>query len=138
LKPLPAILAFALLFAGCGRRGDADIRGKLPGTWLGTVEQATGGYKFSSTLEPTGRFRCRYWRGTNVLDEEAGTWEVLDGVLIETTTWRLTTNATLPYSLRYRVIRIDDKELVATLDPPAQPADNAPETNEFRFRRAVR
>jgi len=138
VRPLLLVLAFSLLFAGCGGRSDADIRRKLPGTWVKAEEEEPRGYKFRSTLEATGRFHREYSYGTNVLDEEEGTWEVMDGVLIETTTCRLTTNAPLPMSFRYRVIRIDDEELVFKQDPPAQPPGSVPKTNEVRARRVAR
>jgi len=111
---------FALLtlviFVGCGHQNDTSdtaVRKNLPGTWHSDVAPQTES-KFM--VSANGDFECKttFQGDTNGMQtiELEGTFQVKDGILIETVTKSSQTNAHVPFVSRARVIQADDHEMV--------------------------
>jgi hypothetical protein len=114
------LFASLLLAASCRRHAessDEKIRRQLPGIWTFEARYANGdealcqiavapGGSYSSTITFPHRTN-----GPRVISMQ-GTFRVEDGFLIDTTTKDSQTNGSVPHTLRSRIIRIDDHELV--------------------------
>jgi hypothetical protein len=84
---------------------DAEMFGKLPGTWFlsyGSLDvHPDGSYVLQFTHSPTD----------GILTNE-GTFQVRDGLLINTVTKSYRTNAQLPQITRMRIIQMNDREMI--------------------------
>src|SRR5262245_44507920 len=106
-------LAFAAFFllSGCNRKEDAANRQKLVGSWIVEGSYPHGGhFKRAITVAPDGHYTCQIasvnphdsiTRTSNI----AGTFEINDGVLIDTVTKHSNSNAVLPIVSRGRIVR---------------------------------
>jgi hypothetical protein len=116
------ILSSVLLFTACRQQkpspsSDEVMLKKLPGIWTCEYKYPSGGDSKStirvatdgscqSTLSIPGRKL-----GPRSI-EQSGTWRVENGFLVGTITNDSQTNAVVPSTNRYRILRLDDRELV--------------------------
>jgi hypothetical protein len=105
----------------------------LPGIWHVDKAEPSGG-DFHSTIKvaSNGSYTCQITShspsdGLRKSGLE-GTFQVKDGVLIDTMTKNSNTNAVLPMISRYRILRADDRELVLE-------SKTSYSTNEVIFRK---
>jgi hypothetical protein len=114
------LIASLMLLTGCGHRRDTAVRKNLPGIW--NVELAftnAWGSKSTFTIGPNGEFVCQTVTASDVqVAELAGTFQVKDGMLIETVT-----NSTqpkiqgrIPFTSRAQIIRADNHEMAVIYD----------------------
>lgn len=132
-----------LLATGCRRHAesaDEKIRRQLPGIWTFEARYASGDEAFCQfTVAPDGSYSSTIalphrTNGPRVLSME-GTLRVEDGFLIDTKTKDSQINASVPHTMRSRVIRIDGHELVLD-DEKIHGTVRA--TNETVFRRQTK
>ena len=126
MKLLPRLTLFSLLalgittvpaaFESSTASGDARIRQKIVGTWIVDRQSPAGIIiKATVTLNLDGQFTTK---GTVTRDgsrqtiECAGTWQVKEGMLIETITKSGSKNVPLGLVTRDKIIRVNDRELV--------------------------
>lgn len=127
----------------CSRHEDSaddKIRKKLPGTWVLEARHEGGRDVWSTvTVAPDGSYTCTLdlpgrTNGPRTISME-GTFRVEDGFLIDTATKDSQTNSPLPYTVRSRIVRIDDRELV--LDYERLPGFGYP-TNQPVYRKQTK
>lgn len=92
---------------------DADIRQRLPGTWLFD----SPGHYFRSTLTiaSNGGYVCQLTvsnRQSIRTNELEGTYQVKDGILIDTITKSSITNEPVPLVFSNQIIRVNNSEFV--------------------------
>jgi hypothetical protein len=127
-----------LLLTGCTRHGDAAVRTILPGTWTVTGDSSElGHFKSMITVDRSGDYVSQVifqgqWDGVTRTSNLAGTFEVRDGILIDTMRKHSNTNAVLPRISRAHIVRFDERELV--LKEEANNQQDVP-TNEVGFRK---
>jgi len=126
----PPLFLLLLLLTACNRNSDAQLQAKLPGVWQTTESQdgdpAKGQINATHTstfiVAPDGKFDCvahstSRTDGSTWTNNTSGTWEVRNGLLIDTITRGDNTNAPLPVIWTLRILRADDKELVLKYEP---------------------
>lgn len=119
-RPVKLALSFLsviLLLTGCNHHNDVAIPRELLGTWVteGVYPQA-GGFKSTLTVAPNGGYACHVVshnasNATRAFEIE-GTLQVKDGVLSDTMTKHSQTNAPVPITFHYRIVRMDRREMV--------------------------
>ena len=108
------ILALLSLLTGCHRESNA----KLAGTWL-LDRVRPDGVKIHSaiTIASSGRYSCQTSAFTNsslaFAVQSEGTFQIKDRYLIDTVTRHSEPTVPIPTVFRARIIRFDDRELVA-------------------------
>ena len=119
-RPVKLALSFLpvfLLLTGCNHHSDASVPTELMGTWV-AEEVYTHGGSFESTVKiaPNGRYTCHvvHRNASNATHnvEIEGTFQVKDGVLIDTMTKHSQTNAPVPTTFHERIVRMDRREMV--------------------------
>jgi hypothetical protein len=122
MKPSLAIAALAFVLGGCSRDADAQVRKRLPGTWVLTGTHRNGS-TFTSTIavSKAGNYVCRIVShgesGSERSFDLKGMFRVQGGVLIDTITNHSNTNAVLPMIMRARIVHFDDREMVLESEP---------------------
>jgi hypothetical protein len=138
-----SLFTVVLLITACRSHKDtADdkLQKELSGTWMFEAKFARGGDTLSTlAVAPNGSYVCTIaipgrTNGPRTVSME-GTFRVENGFLIDTVTKNSQTNASVPYTNRSRIIRVDDRELV--LDDEKIPGTVQP-TNETIFRRQTK
>jgi hypothetical protein len=109
------IFALGLALVGCDPQA-VDTHPKLAGTWLEDRTLASGGhFKCILQVGPSGAI-TNLITITGPASEQSlrweGTWEIKDGVLIETITKDSQPNAPVPRVFRPRIVRMTARELV--------------------------
>jgi len=105
-------LSLCYLLAGCSRH---DSSQSISGTWVFDGSARHG----INTVSRDGSYTGRVWttNSDQVLESVIeGRWEVRDGVLVDTMLKHSDTNAVLPTTLRARIIKHSDQELVLQWD----------------------
>lgn len=126
-----------MLLLACNRQHDGVARQMPPGTWVVEGTYPNGG-SFKSTLRvaPSGDYQCQIvaFGSSNVARtfEMEGTFQIQNGVLIDTMTKYSNTNAQLPQISCARILRMNERELVVDYERVA--GVNYP-TNETVFRK---
>jgi hypothetical protein len=121
MKQFIFLVSLTVALAGCHPNGDAEMRKQLLGEWVLELQYPTGG-KFKSTTEITqgGAYTCHIVAEgeSNVLRtaELEGTFEIKNGVLIDTMTKHSNTNANLPSVSRGSIVRMNSQELVVRFE----------------------
>ena len=110
------ILALSILLTACGHQSDAQIRKNLPGAWH-FVEASSNQDRSIFSISSSGDFTNDSIRpdGTVVV-ETAGTFQVQDGYLIGTVTKSSQKGQKVPFVLRTKIVRADDREMVIVAD----------------------
>jgi hypothetical protein len=114
--PVVIIITGALLLRDHARISgarDKDWRGKLAGVWLREEDNLPRGVgmplsmRCTNTVAPDGSFICQSWFShadrTNTY-QDAGTWHIQDGNLIETVTKDSNKAAVVPRSCDGRIV----------------------------------
>lgn len=127
MKASTCILVLFVLVAACSRHPepapstDEGMQKKLAGVWI-HERRSPFGQDIVATLEisPGGTYSAvtsfpKRKRGRPTL-EDGGTWHIEAGFLIITSTTGSETNAPVPIVVRYRIVRLNDREL--ELEPP--------------------
>lgn len=114
------------------------MRNKLPGTWVFKPKYANGGDETITTkVALDGSYVTTISLPTRKLGpriiRQVGTWRVEDGFLIEEVTDDSQTNASVPYTSRTRIVRVDDHEL--ELDNQQKSPGIVSPTNQIILRR---
>jgi hypothetical protein len=107
----------SILLTACSHRSDAEIRKNLPGAWHFVEPSSNQDRRSVFTVSPSGDFTNDVIRpdGT-VAAETAGTFQVQDGYLIGTVTKSSQKGQKVPFVLRTKIVRVDDKEMVIVAD----------------------
>ncbi|MSU59919.1 MAG: hypothetical protein EXS35_17420 [Pedosphaera sp.] len=129
------LLLACLLVTACNRHGASTPDKFPPGTWV--VE---GNYpwdaKFKSTVvvAQDGVYRCQLvtHNSSNVVRtvEFEGTFQIQDGMLVDTVTKHSQTNGPASITTRERILRISPREIATTRSEDA--ATNSPNETVFR------
>ena len=93
MKRIFLLLALGLSLTAC-KRHDTTLRQQVAGSW--TIEKAG-----KMTIAADGSYSIQ---GRHIY---VGTWQIADGVLVMTHT-----NAPIPGVERYKIIRVDDHQLI--------------------------
>ncbi len=132
------LITTVLMVAGCSRSSDAEARKKLQGTWVANGSGLHGD-DFNSTIsiDSGGGYVCKVithspFYSRTITSDLAGTLRITNGFLIDTTTQHSNTNAVLPYVTKFRIVRLDNRELVLS---PYLSNDWEFPTNDVVFRR---
>ncbi len=89
-------------------------RSRLAGTWIVNVG---GNVQFITTVTPNGTYVCRLDGLTNgVTRRLEGTEQIKNGFLIDLCTYDSQTNTSVPRTNRFRIIRMNDHEMVLKWD----------------------
>ena len=117
MKLALSFLSVLLLLSGCNHHSDAAIPRVLLGTWVAEGVYPLGvGFESTVKIASDGRYTCHLVchnasNATRTCEIE-GTFQVKDGVLIDTITKHSQTNAPVPIVLRERIVRMDRWEMV--------------------------
>ena len=124
------------LIPGCSRQDDSAVRRRLPGAWTFAADYENGHHsKITIKVDPNGDYVCQVV-GASRTSNLAGTFEVRDGVLIDTVTKISNTNLVTPRTYRARIVRSDGRELVLKYEAN-NPGTISP-TNELVLRKEER
>jgi hypothetical protein len=117
------------------------MRTKLVGVWL-SVHKYASGPDVTDTVEVAADGACTNKTfiperkvGSRTI-EQIGRWRIQDGDLIETITSDSQTNARLPTVARYKIVRLDEREL--ELDPADKVKGVVYPTNRLIYRKQTR
>jgi hypothetical protein len=134
MKYIPLLLALSLFFTGCNHRSDAEVRQNLPGAWHIDLASAAGVGTSTLTIATNGDFVCKtVFSNRNHTAEEAGTFQIADGFLVETITKATASDAAMseggaPSISKMRIIQADANKMVLSIDG----------TNEFVWQKDTR
>jgi hypothetical protein len=138
LRALCLLLLSALVLTACRRQNDDEVRRDLPGTWVVEGDSVFGGhFKSTSKIDDQGNYFCQLLsrNGSDALirtSNIAGTFQVKDGMLIDTILKHSNTNAALPIISKARILRVDADTMVIRYEP----SDGfAAPTNDVVFRK---
>ena len=110
------ILAFSIFLTACSHRSDAEIRKSLPGSWHWAESSSNQG-RSVFMVSPSGDFTNDVIRPYGTVGAEtAGTFQVQDGYLIGTVTKSSQKGQKVPFVLRTKIVRADDREMVIVAD----------------------
>ena len=106
------ILALSIFLTACGHRSDAEIRKSLPGAWH-FVMPSSNQDRSVFTISSSGDFTNDVIRPDGTTGSEtSGTFQVQDGYLIATVTKSSQKSQKVPFVLRTKIVRADDREMV--------------------------
>lgn len=123
MRASACILVLFVLVAACRRHpepaasADAGIQKRLAGVWSHEQKSRSGQVIVADTIEvnPDGTCASVATFPKRKLGprsaEQSGTWRIEDGVLIFTITRDSVTNAQVPSVGRFKIVRLDDREL---------------------------
>jgi len=140
------LLVLVLLISACTRQDetglspDANMQRKLCGVWMADCNYSSGTVVSNTiTVAPDGSYVARLsipGRKYGPRDiEQRGVWRVEPGFIIDTVTNDSQTNAIVPSTNRFRVLRVNDSELV--VEPEKIPGVGYP-TNQTIFRKQTK
>jgi len=116
MKYTITFLLLALLLMSCGRR-DAKIQQKLTGTWGVDINLKGRQLHSTSIVSPDGSFADEItgFADGRIMKTE-GRLLATNGMLIDIVTKNSETNARVPGTLRGRIVRLNDHELIVRWD----------------------
>lgn len=122
VKLAAASLILTLLLVACNRHNtsDAALQQSLVGTWrFSTNYPSNKQFNCVSTVASNGVYICQLTNSAASLPAHTleGTWEVKDGLLIDTTTKLDHTNLPSPHVVRAHIIRFENDELGVQYEP---------------------
>jgi hypothetical protein len=138
-----SIFAVVVVVTACRQQKDSadeKMQKALPGTWTWEAKYASGDHtEFTTTVAPDGSYvgtvdTPNRTNGPRIVTNE-GTFRIENGYLVDTVTNSSQTNTPVPRTDRYRIVRIDDRELALDYERP--PGGVYP-TNEVVYRRRTK